>query len=105
MTWTAEITETIIDNEENKSLSEYEDTILVEVDGEERGFYGRFKDGYALLKDCETRENATMYYPHVEDLTPEMIATIEEYTGRSLEDYFQIAVKYGELVEPKTTTP
>lgn len=100
-----EITETILDKEESKSLLEYEDNILVEVDGEERGFYGRFKDGYALLKDCKTRENVPMYYPHVEDLTSEMIAEIEEYTGRPLENYFQIADKYGELAKPKTTTP
>lgn len=75
-------------------LQEYSDTIILE-DGKE--YYGTFRDGHALLTEVDVdKENAVLLtYPHLEDLTLEQIHEIEDYTGRQLTEYFQIAVKYG----------
>lgn len=100
VTWTAEITETVLDQEAH--LQEYSDTIVME-DGKK--YYGTFRDGHALLTEVDTENTALLTYPYLEDLTSEQVREIEEYTGRPLEEYFQIAVKYREPAKPKTTTP
>lgn len=101
VTWTAEITETVLDEDDTKLFIAYSDSMIVDVDGEERSFCGWFRDGHALLKDDETGENVPMFYPYADNLTPEMVAEIEEYTGRPLKEYYQIAVKYGKIQQPK----
>ena len=100
-TLTAEITETILDNEQDE-LQEYADSIVIEgEDGELKHYHGTFNDGYAILTDDETGDTATLFYPLLGDLTLEQVRAIEEYTGRPISEYYQIAVKYGKIENKK----
>ncbi len=86
VTWTAEITETILDNEKDE-LQEYADSIVIEgEDGELKHYHGTFNDGYALLTDDETGDTETLFYPLLGDLTHEQVRAIEEYTGRPISE-------------------
>lgn len=80
-----------------KRLIETTDTILVENNkGEEVELTGTFRDGYAILTD-EEGKTAIMTYPKYDDLSASKIRSIEEYTSRELEEYFEIALKYGKI--------
>lgn len=83
-------------------LEETEDIIEIELDGKPTEFLGDFMDGKAdltLYDEYNPRfgEEFTLVYPTVVSLADEQIEEIEEYCGRPLEEYFQIALKYGEL--------
>ena len=39
--------------------------------------------------------------PYLGDLTHEQVRAIEEYTGRPISEYYQIAVKYGKIENNK----
>ena len=75
-------------------LYKYED--VIEVDG--HYLFGMFEDGQADLVDDGTKECVKMAYPKFNELTQEQIFEIEEYIGRPIEAYYEIALKYGELV-------
>lgn len=80
-----------------KRLIETTDTILVENNkGEEVELTGTFRDGYAILTD-EEGKTAIMTYPKYDELSVSKIRSIEEYTDRDLEEYFEIALKYGKV--------
>lgn len=81
-----------------KPLAVTTDSILIEVKGEEKEFNGTFHDGYAYL----IGEDGKMYYmtyPKRDEITPKQKLAIEEYTGRDLEEYFEVALKYGKLAK------
>ncbi len=91
------------DNEQDK-LQEYADSIVIEgEDGELKHYHGTFNDGYAILTDDETGDTATLFYPLLGDLTTEQVRAIEEYTGRRISEYYQIAVKYGKIEKQERT--
>ena len=94
-TWTAEITETVLDNKNEELTVTPNGQILIEVGGKMSSYHGTFWDGHALVRKDGCKTNKALFYPLYDDLTPEMIAEVEEYTGRPLEEYLQIAIKYG----------
>jgi len=78
---------------------ETNDTILIEINGEEIGLTGLFKDGQANLTDdygCTYK----MTYPKFAELSPRRKEAIEDYTDRPVECYYDIALKYGKLRKP-----
>lgn len=95
----------VIDQYDNTALAllSTDDEIFIDTpDSENPGFYeeicytGTFMDGHAETKD-EEGNKMTIVYPKVSELTEDMIDEIEEYTGRKLLEYHQIALVYGEL--------
>ena len=70
-----------------KTLGITTDTILLT---------GKFYNGYAFLTDEQGKQHF-MTYPKAETLTPRMVETIEDYTGRDLEENFEVALKYGKV--------
>lgn len=81
-----------------KKLAITTDTILVEIKGEEVELNGIFKDGEAKLLD-DNGKRYVMTYPKADTLTKRQINAIENYTNRDLEEYFEVALKYGKLVK------
>lgn len=79
-----------------KTLGITTDTILIDVKGEEVALTGKFYNGYAFLTDEQGKQHF-MTYPKAETLTPRMVETIEDYTGRDLEENFEVALKYGKV--------
>lgn len=95
----------VIDQYDNSALAllSTDDEIFIDTpDSENPGFYeeicyaGTFMNGHAETKD-EEGNKMTIVYPKVSELTEDMIDEIEEYTGRKLLEYHQIALVYGEL--------
>lgn len=81
-----------------KKLGITTDTILVDIKGEEVALTGIFKDGEAKLLD-DNGKRYVMTYPVADKLTKRQINAIEDYTGRDLEEYFEVALKYGKLIK------
>ena len=81
---------------EARNFQEYSDTIILENG---KHYFGTFFDGHALLTEDDTNNTALLTYPYLEDLTTEQVREIEEYTGRPLAEYYQVAVKYGKIAQ------
>lgn len=78
---------------------ETNDTILIEINGEEAELTGTFKDGHANLTDvygCTYK----MTYPKFAELSTRRKEAIEDYINRPVECYYDIALKYGKLRKP-----
>lgn len=83
------------------TLRSYSDTIIVTIKGKELYLTGTFKNGYAVLTD-EDGKFYFMTYPKESEITEKMRKSIQSYTGRKLEDYYEVALKYGKLNDKKT---
>lgn len=84
-----------------KKLRSTSDTIIINIKGEEVYLTGTFNDGYASLTDDEGK-NYFMTYPKASEITDKMKKAIEKYTCRDLEEYQEVALKYGKLNDKKT---
>lgn len=84
-----------------KKLRITSDTIIINIKGEEVYLTGTFNDGYASLTD-DYGKNYFMTYPKVSEITDKMKKAIEKYTCRDLEEYKEVALKYGKLNDKKT---
>ena len=80
-----------------KKLFETEDEIIVtDKKGNEIYLEGKFMDGEADLKD-ENGNPVKMRYPKYSELTGAQIEEIEDFCDRSLMEYQQVAMVFGEV--------